>query len=248
MLPTNCSETGIYGQVPYARRAYRPMSCAVKTRTSPLTISLVLLLYRISYENVSEVAEIFHDSLCGNIFRMTGRFLLRHPDGSGRGCMYRLQVRQCQSQGHRLSHMEPSGSIWQSGDPPPDFRHAEQSILRQTMPTDCLRPATYSQAIHGNSEESPPPPGKTRKNIRAQEGDCRPRKLSRTRCRQHFQKYNMQEFLLPLPGCRRQTSVRHMNSLSPGQNSRKLQQLQQPSPFRQEQPRQNLPQRHTGPA
>ena len=39
MLPTNCLKAEINGQTYNARRAYRPMSDAVKTKTSPLNIS-----------------------------------------------------------------------------------------------------------------------------------------------------------------------------------------------------------------
>ena len=37
MLPTNSLKAEIYGQTSDARRAYRPMSDAVKTKTSPLS-------------------------------------------------------------------------------------------------------------------------------------------------------------------------------------------------------------------
>ena len=39
MLPTNCLKVEIYGLAYRARRAYCPMSDAVKTKTSPLTCS-----------------------------------------------------------------------------------------------------------------------------------------------------------------------------------------------------------------
>ena len=55
MLPTNCSKVEINGLAYRARRAYRPMSDAVKTKTSPLNV----LLTRIQPEGPAKIVNIY---------------------------------------------------------------------------------------------------------------------------------------------------------------------------------------------